>query len=97
MADCSLSFNFTKRPATVRPGEEFEGEVVVKVDAACRCDGLTVAAEWCISGKGNPATGSTEGQTLFKGEWQPGEHRYRFKCRAPVGPLSYSGELLQIH
>jgi hypothetical protein len=96
MADCSLSFNITKRPETIRPGDEFQGEVVVKVDAACRCDGLKLAAEWRTSGKGNPASGQTESQTLFTGQWEPGEHRYRFTYRAPVGPLTYEGELLQI-
>lgn len=97
MADCALSFEFTRRPENVQPGDEFEGEVVVKIDGVCRCDGLTIAAEWRTTGKGNAATGKADEQTLFKGEWQSGVHRYRFKCRAPVGPLTYAGEFLNIH
>ena len=57
MASCSLSFNFSKSADTVQAGAEFQGEVVVKVDSACRCDGLTLAAEWRTSGKGNSTTG----------------------------------------
>jgi len=96
MANCTLSFDFVKPPATLQPGDEIQGEVVVRVDAACKCDGLTLAAEWHTSGKGNKATGQAEGVKLFTGEWQPGEHRYRFNYKAPVGPLTYDGELLNI-
>ena len=68
VADCFLSFAFSKPPSTVQPGDELQGEVVVKVDAVCRCDGLTLAAEWRTTGKGNETSGQAEPQTLFTGQ-----------------------------
>lgn len=96
MAVCSLAFSFSNKPSTVVPGDVMQGEVVVKVDAVCKCATLTLAPEWDTSGKGTADSGQSEVVTLFTGEWQPGEYRYRFSCKAPVGPLTYAGELLQI-
>lgn len=97
MADCNVTIVFSKRGATVVPGEELQGEVVVKVDAPCRCDGLTLAAEWRTSGKGNPTTGQGEVKSLFTGQWEVGEHRYRFVYKAPVGPFTHDGTLLDLN
>lgn len=96
MADCALSFTFSKSPETLKAGDELQGQVIVKVDATCKCDGLTLAAEWRTSGKGNATTGQAEKVTLFTGTWEPGEYRYPFTYKAPVGPLTYAGQFLQI-
>lgn len=97
MADCTLTLNCGQRGATVAPGEELSGEVVVKVDASCKCDGLTLHPEWTTSGRGNPVSGQGEKLVLFTGQWEAGEYRYRFNVRAPLGPFTYDGELLNIH
>jgi hypothetical protein len=96
MADCRLALTVHQANTTVSPGGELTGEVVVTVDAAVTCNGLTVCPEWRTSGTGNPAGGEGEKLVLFTGQWEAGEHRYRFGLRAPLGPFTYDGTLVDI-
>lgn len=96
MADCRLALSFNQHGTTVAPGGELTGEVVVHVDAAVTCNGLTVFPEWRTSGSGNVATGEGEKLVLFNGQWDAGEHRYRFGLRAPLGPFTYDGKLVDV-
>ncbi len=96
MADCRLALSFNQHGTTVAPGGELTGEVVVHVDAAVACNGLTVFPEWRTSGSGNVAAGEGEKLVLFNGQWDAGEHRYRFGLRAPLGPFTYDGKLVDV-
>ena len=96
MADCRVALSLNQQGTTVSPGGELTGEVVVHVDAPVTCNGLTVVPEWRTSGAGNAATGEGEKVVLFTGQWDAGAHRYRFCVRAPLGPFTYDGKLVDV-
>jgi hypothetical protein len=78
-------------------GDEISGHVEVSVNAACTCNGLSITQHWRTHGRGNTARGSDESQTLFNGDWSPGElHSYPFSFQAPPGPLTYHGHYLNV-
>jgi len=87
-----------RNPPIFRPGEAIAGHVEVEIVDRCRCDALTLTSGWKTDGKGSTAKGEIEKPTLFQGEWNtPGKKlRYPFSLRAPAGPLSYSGTIVNL-
>ncbi len=85
---CDLEVRLDEPGAVFRPGDAITGEVIVRVHEEGRCDGLALACRWFTHGDGNVDRGDASVETLFKGEWSRGEHRYRFSVTAPRGPMS---------
>ncbi len=74
-------------------GEPLRGEVIVEVDAACRCKNLSVKLFW-QAGEGRLVrdTGGLLARRLHKGSWKPGRHAFRFEFPTPFdGPWVYDG------
>lgn len=94
MSKCDISVSLQK--STFLPGEEIAGEVLVKVHEPFLCNALSVILEWRTSGKGNTASDAVETRVVFRGQHQPGEHRYPFSFVAPRGPFSYQGKLINV-
>lgn len=92
MAKCDLTIVRDQGDPTYEAGEPIKGQVLVRVDATCRCDGLTIRPAWRTHGRGNTATGEDAAVELFRGEWTAGdEHAYRFELPAPGWPWTYRG------
>ncbi len=92
MAKCELTVVREQGDLTYRGGEPIRGQVLVRVDATCRCDGLTLRPEWRTHGRGNVATGEEAAVELFRGEWTAGdEHAYPFEVAAPSWPWTFHG------
>jgi hypothetical protein len=97
MARCELSIQLDREDARFRPGEVIAGHVEARVDAACRCDALTVTFGWRTSGKGKAEAHEEPPARIFTGEWSEGEvTRHPFSFTAPPGPLTYRGHILSI-
>ena len=97
MAKAELRIDFERGNRVFHPGENVRVEVVVSVDAPCRCDALTLTHQWRTHGKGNEDSGDSAETTLFKGEWEAkGEYRYPFEFTAARGPVTYHGHHINV-
>lgn len=97
MAKCELNVVLDRPDATYAAFEPIKGRVEVLVDGDCRCDGLTLTAQWFTHGRGNEARGDGEKVELFKGEWKAGELlQYPFELHGLDGPLTYHGHELNV-
>lgn len=97
MAKCELTVVREQGDPTYRGGEPMRGHVVVRVDADCRCDGLTIRPAWRTHGRGNTATGQEAAAELFRGQWSAGEeHSYPFELPAPGYPWTYHGQEMNL-
>ncbi|MGM0557831.1 MAG: hypothetical protein ACQEVA_15710 [Myxococcota bacterium] len=96
MAKCDLSVVLDEPNRTFEPGDRVTGRVVVDVDKAVRCDGLTVTHQWKTHGRGNVDRGAVGAETLFAGEWEPGRYEYAFDFGQPPGPETYHGHNLNV-
>jgi hypothetical protein len=93
---CDLAVELDRPDASYRPGERITGVVRAHSALGARCRRLSVAAAWKTSEKVSDGK-LVMAQTLFEGEWKPRTHsQYAFKLRAPLGPLSYRGELFSV-
>jgi len=97
MAKADLRIDFERANRVFQPGDTVRGQVVVSVDAPCRCDGLTFAYQWRTHGKGNEDAGEITVATLFQGQWAEGdEYGYPFEFTAPRGPVTYHGHHINV-
>ncbi len=98
MARCDLRIELDSRQSSWELGETVQGEVVVDVDGAVKCDDLSVEATWGTHGKGNRARGKGHKLTLFQGRWTgPSSRRYAFELQLPQhGPATYNGHYLNV-
>lgn len=97
MAKCELNVVLDRPDATYAAFEPITGHVEVAVDGDCRCDGLTLTAQWFTHGRGNETRGDAQKLELFKGAWQAGELlHYAFELDGLDGPLTYHGHELNI-
>jgi hypothetical protein len=77
-------------------GDTVRGAVVVAAEAASDCAGLRIGLGWRTSGAGEPDAAEVEGEVLFTGSLEPGEHSFPFALSMPHGPLSHDGRLIQL-
>ena len=82
----------------VRGGERVTGRVEVVVEDDLDFGAFRIGFLWHTEGKGNRVTGSGGTQTLTgEGQWRAGERiTFPFSLKAPWGPLSYKGKILQV-
>jgi len=79
------------------PGETLTGVVSVSVDAAVTARALTICLVNQTDGRGAQWSCTEQQQTLFSGEWTPGDkHEHPFEFTVPNGPVTYVGELLKV-
>jgi hypothetical protein len=97
MSRCDLEIVIDREDRRYQAGERVSGLIGVTVNKDCTCDGLTVTREWRTHGSGNSATGGSEVQVVFSGEWKAGEqHFHPFEVTVPRGPVTYRGHLLNV-
>lgn len=97
MSKCDLRVVLDRPEADFKVGDEISGRVEVSVNANCTCNGLTITQRWRTHGRGNTSRGQGETQTLFTGDWYPGEaNSYPFSFKAPRGPVTYHGHYLNV-
>jgi hypothetical protein len=97
MPACDLRIELLSADGLFRGGDVVEGQVVVEVDSAVRCDKLTIELLWRVHGYGNRVERSCEKEVLFSGDWREGSpHRYRFSLTLPGGPLTFHGTLVNV-
>ncbi|MFT5680836.1 MAG: hypothetical protein ACI8RZ_001742 [Myxococcota bacterium] len=83
--------------AEIFGGEVLQGVVVVRVSEAVVCSDLMLTLGWQTAGRGEVDHDTVETVMPPIGEWAEGGHRVPFSLQAPRGPLSHSGELVEIH
>mgnify|MGYP003673514334 FL=1 len=97
MSKCDLTIVVDGDQIAFQIGETVTGYLQVRVDADCRCDGLTLTQEWSTHGRGNRASGGEQVLRLYRGEWKAGEsHSYPFEFTIPDGPVTYHGHYLNV-
>lgn len=79
-------------------GERITGTVEVKVLEDVDFGAFMIGFLWHTEGRGNRVSGSGGAETLSgEGHWRAGDRiTFPFSLRAPWGPLSYSGRILNI-
>ncbi|MDP7035993.1 MAG: hypothetical protein QF752_16025 [Planctomycetota bacterium] len=97
MSRCELEVLIEEPNRVFRPGETIRGQVLVDVNADCRCDGLSLRPTWSTHGRGNRDGGKGEAIQLFQGLWTAGDELlYPFEIEAPSEPMTYHGHLINI-
>ncbi len=97
MSRCDLQIEFYRPDRVFRTGDKVQGWVRVNVDRNVRCRNLNLVARWGTHGQGNPARKNYFQDTLFQGQWIPGEkYEYTFEFEPPPEPLTYHGHYLNV-
>lgn len=97
MSKCAVKIVLDRPERTYAAGEKVTGRIEVSVSDDCQCQKLTLARLWRTRGRGEDAFGKPEEQILFSGAWRAGQNvSYPFEFAAPIGPLSYNGQLLNV-
>ena len=96
MAKCDLAIELEDPERIYRGGDQIRGTVVVWTDKAVNCSDLVVEANWETHGRGNVTKGEPNRESVFRGEWQPGEHRYDFQVELARWPPTYHGNYLNV-
>lgn len=97
MSKCDISIELNDPAARYPAGGSLRGVVTVSVNAACKCNALTLALGWHTHGQGNRAGESVAAVELFRGHWEAGRRvSYPFEIPLPAGPLSYHGHFLNV-
>lgn len=80
-----------------RPGETVRGTVTVFPEADVEFQKLTLSHFWETHGRGNRDAGGHESEVLAHGRWRSGRtYRYPFSFRAPGGPPTYDGRMVNV-
>jgi hypothetical protein len=82
----------------VMGGEHVTGTVEVKVLEDIEFGAFRIGFLWHTEGRGNRTTGGGGAETLVgEGGWRAGDRiTFPFSLKAPWGPISYSGRILQV-
>jgi hypothetical protein len=97
MSKCTLKIVLDRSNRTYPAGEKVTGQIEVSVSEDCECQKLTLARAWRTRGRGEDAFGKSEEQALFSGGWRAAQNAcYAFEFTAPIGPLSYQGQLFNV-
>lgn len=96
MAKCDLTIELEEPNRTYSGGDHVRGTVLVRTDSSVNCSGLEVESIWETHGRGNVAKGTPFQQTVYSGEWQPGEYRYDFDLEVARWPPTYHGHYLNV-
>jgi hypothetical protein len=97
MSKCTVRIVLDRPERTYPAGERVTGRIEVSVSEDCECQKLTLARSWRTRGQGEDAFGKREEQVFFSGAWRAGENpSYPFEFTAPIGPLSYQGQMFNV-
>lgn len=97
MAKCELSVQLDEPERIYRGGEKIRGRVHVQANKNVRCNSLRVYTKWATHGRGNVASESDSGVTLYEGELSAGEVvDQAFELTTPSWPPTYSGKHFSI-
>jgi len=97
MSKCAVKILLDRPERTYAAGEKVTGRIEVSLSEDCECQKLTLARAWRTRGRGEDAFGKPEEQVLFSGVWRAGQNAYYpFEFMAPIGPLSYQGQLFNV-
>jgi hypothetical protein len=97
MSKCAVKIVLDRPERTYAAGEKVTGRIEVSVSEDCECQKLSFARAWRTRGRGEDAFGKPEEQVLFSGVWRAGQNAYYpFEFMAPIGPLSYQGQLFNV-
>jgi hypothetical protein len=92
-----LELDDDQQPPVFDASEPLTGTVYVEVDDEVDCNGLVVYPEWETHGRGNHASGGSQGKKLFEGTWQPGKtYEYPVELELPPGPYTYRGHYINV-
>lgn len=92
-----IAIRLHQREKRYQPGQKISGDVVVNTDRDWTCNALTVELGWRTDGYGREDSAICETVLLGKKSWKAGkEYRCAFAIKAPAGPETYTGELLNI-
>jgi hypothetical protein len=98
MSKCDISIVFDRDDRTYVGGETVTGRVVIQVNEAVNCKGITLTHVWKTHGKGNIDWGPKETIELASaGPLASGETlNYSFSVQSPRHPLTYHGTLINV-
>jgi hypothetical protein len=97
MSKCTLKIVLDLPQPTYAAGEKVTGRIEVSASEDCECQKLSLSRAWRTRGHGEDAFGKPEEQVLFNGAWRAGQNAsYPFEFVAPIGPLSYHGEMFNV-
>lgn len=101
MAKCTLSVEIVRPAEEYRPGDVIDVIVHVDTTDSVKCSALTLDLGWKTHGSGNRDGSTASSQTLFAGQWSPGEEEsYRAQVTVPAlgtkQPASYHGRHVNV-
>lgn len=96
MSSCEIRIEPDRHDHVYKIGDRINCTVHVVVDKTVKCNGLIVRKSWYTHGRGNSSSGGTVTQSLFEGEWQPGEYKYPCSFEIDSGPLTYRGHYINV-
>jgi hypothetical protein len=98
MAKCRLSLRFENPGVPVPAGDEIRGIVTVEADDDVTADALIVECRTRASGWGNTNVTSAGKDVIASGVRVSAgtSEEFPFAVRAPDGPLTFSGQLIQL-
>jgi hypothetical protein len=94
MSKCDVELLLDPRNS-FRAGEVIRGSVRLSAPQLVRTKGVTVELGWRVRGRGNPGSAVVQTVTLPSGQIL-GEEALSFELKAPNGPVSHRGELLEV-
>lgn len=101
MAKCTLSVEIENPREQYVPGDVIDVIVHVETTDSVKCSALTLEFGWETHGTGNCDSDEFETQTLFDGQWSPGDELgYRAQVTVPrfsqARPASYHGRHINV-
>jgi hypothetical protein len=94
MAKCDVEVRLDPTNS-FRAGEVIRGSVRLQASEIVRSKGVTLEIGWRVHGKGNTGRQVVHSLPLFSGQFL-GEEVVPFEVKAPNGPVSHRGELLEV-
>ncbi len=96
MAKCDLTIELEDPDRAYQGGDRVRGTIIVRTDKKVHCSNLELTLGWETHGRGNIARATPIQQSVYRGEWQPGEHRYAFDLETAGWPPTYHGHYLNV-